>query len=222
MKRILYLSVAISALALTTTPTLAQVGGGQEADIAADRGSTVTSNATATNTETSNYADYSNNSDSSGLGSANNGSSSNYSYTSITTPTTLAATVTGGEVYLNNWAPGGAGGSGGSASGGGTGGNSGATSGSNGGAGGLSSGGDGGSTTGGVGGAGGTGSTGGASGAGGTGAGSQLMGWDASFDNGAFANFAGLNALNVNTGFYASQNAAVNVSASVGTLTIAP
>jgi hypothetical protein len=48
------------------------------------------------------------------------------------------------------------------------------------------------------------------------------MSWDAVFDNGAFSNFAGLNAMNVNTGFFASQNASVNVSASVGTLTLTP
>lgn len=193
MKRILYLSVAFGALALTTTPVLAEDGEGQTPGINATHGSTVTSTNTATNTNTttatdsSSWADNSNNSDSSGVGSANNGGTATYTYTTMTTPSNLAATVTGGEAYLNNWAPGGSGGSG-----------SGAGSGDH------------------------SGGSGGTGGNGGAGAGSQLMGWDAEFDNGAFSNFAGLNAMNVNTGFFASQNASVNVSASVGTLTLTP
>jgi hypothetical protein len=213
MKPILYLGVAFGALALSTTPVFAQ--NGNLSDISANNGSTVTSTSTATNsasttatdssswTDSSTWTDSSDHSDSSGVGSANNGGTATYTYTTMTTPTNLAATVTGGEVYLYNWAPAGSGGSGGSGSGGG-------------------SGGDGGATTGGAGGSGGAGGVGGAAGAGGAGAGSQLMGWDAEFDNGAFSNFAGLNAMNVNTGFYASQNASVNVSASVGTLTLTP
>jgi len=117
----------------------------------------------------------------------------------MTTPTNLAASVTGGEVYLKNWAPGGSGGSGGATSAG-----------------------DSGNHGGGGGGAGGAGGSGGAGGGGGAGGASQLMTWDAEFDNGAFSNFAGLNAMNVNTGFFASQNASVNVSASVGALTLTP
>ena len=204
MKRILYLGVAFGALALTTTPALAQDGEGQAAGINASNGSTVTSSNTATETETntttdtdsSSWTDSSNNSDASGIGSANNGGTATYAYTTMTTPSNLAATVTGGEVYLNNWAPGGSGGSGGSGSAGGSASHGGGT--------------------------GGAGGSGGAAGDGGAGAGSQLMGWDADFDNGAFSNFAGLNAMNVNTGFFASQNASVNVSASVGTLTLTP
>jgi len=108
--------------------------------------------------------------DSSGIGSANNGSTSNYTYTAMATPATLAATVNGGEVYINTY------GNGGNRSGSG----------------------------------GGTGGTGG----------TQTVTWDAEFDNGAFANFAGLNAMNVNTGFFASQNASVNVSATIGSLNL--
>lgn len=222
MKRTLYLGVAIGVLALTA-PALAQDGtggpaGGGTAGIAADNGSTVTwtntetstptettTTDTVTTTDTTTTTDTLT-TDSSGVGSANNGGTATYTYTTMSTPASLAATVTGGEVYLNNWAPAGAGGLGGSGDGGGDGGDGG-LSGESGGAGGAA--GDGGLA-----------GTGGAGGAGGAGAGTQSMAWGATFDNGAFANFAGLNAMNVNTGFSASQNASVNVSASIGTFTV--
>ena len=47
MKRILYLSVAFGALALTTTPVLAEDGEGQTPGINATHGSTVTSTNTS-------------------------------------------------------------------------------------------------------------------------------------------------------------------------------
>lgn len=252
MKRILFVGVAFGALAFTAAPALAQDTPDPSAGIIADNESTVTwtntTTTTTTSTDNSTWTDSSNNSDSSGVGSANNGGTATYSYTTISTPANLAATVTGGEVYLTNWGPGGSGGSGawgGDGSGGGAGGSGGATVSGSGGAGGSDgdggtsdnsgttddsgsggAGGAGGSS--GDGGAGGSGGNGGAAGAGGSGgdggagAASQVMSWDSTFDNGAFSNFAGLNALNVNTGFHASQNASVNVSASVGTLTLTP
>ncbi len=48
--------------------------------------------------------------------------------------------------------------------------------------------------------------------------GSFSQGWGSTFSEGAFSNFAGLNALNVNTGFWASQNAAVTVNANTGSI----
>ncbi len=237
MKGMLYLGTAVGALAFAAVPALSQNSdaSGNLASAAANDGSTATWTATATltstktktttdsfnktatdsfnrswnasdssgdgsanNGSTSNYAksytDNSNNSDSSGAGSANNGSTSNYSrtssYTKMVTPANLSATVTDGYVDLPFYANGGRAGRGGS-------------------------GGDGGNGPG-TGGAGGGGGGGGAGGAGGT----NTVSWDVSFDGGALANFAGLNAMNINTGFFASQNASVNVSASVGTLTL--
>jgi hypothetical protein len=203
MRCTLYLGVAVGVFALAA-PALAQDGGGGTAGIDATNGSTVT----WTNTETSTPTTNTTATDASGVGSANNGGTATYTYTTMTTPANLAASVTGGEVYLNNWAPAGAGGTGASGDGGGDGGDGG-LSGDTGGAGGAA--GDGGAA-----------GTGGAGGAGGAGAGTQNMGWAANFDNGAFSNFAGLNAMNVNTGFSASQNASVNVSASIGTFTVGP
>ena len=59
-------------------------------------------------------------------------------------------------------------------------------------------------------------STGGTGGAGG----SPLIDNSVSIDGGAMTNFAGLNAQNLNTGVGALQNASINVSASIGTLTL--
>ncbi len=198
MKGMLYLGTAVGALAFAATPVLSQTTsdtGGTNGNIAgasANNGSTSTWTATANLTSTP--TDNANSSDSSGAGSANNGSTSSYSVTTMTTPASLSASVTGGTVNMPYYANGGRGGRGGGAGDGGNGRGSGT----------------------GTGGAGGGGGGGGAGGAGGT----NTVSWDVAFDGGSLANFAGLNAMNINTGFFASQNANVNVSASVGTLTL--
>jgi hypothetical protein len=193
MKGMLYLGAAVGAIAFATVPALAASPGDANGNIA---GATANDDSTAnwTASLTSTRTDNSNNSDSSGAGSANNDSTSSYSVTTMTSPASLSASVTGGTVNMPYYANGGRGGRGGGAGDGGNGRGSGT----------------------GTGGAGGGGGGGGAGGAGGT----NTVSWDVSFDGGSLANFAGLNAMNINTGFFASQNANVNVNASVGTLTL--